>query len=58
MKIWAENIAKYSRVKRLTQAEHGLTELDNILVKRSLLNEVNKEINSLKVSRTEGRSKL
>ena len=43
MKIWAENIAKYSRVKRLTQAEHGLTELDNILVKRSLLNEVNKE---------------
>ena len=43
MKIWAENIAKYSRVKRLTQAEHGLTELDNMLVKRSLLNEVNKE---------------
>ena len=33
------------------------TELNNMLVNKSVLNEINKEGNSLKVSRTEGRLK-
>ena len=41
MKTQAENITKYSEVKR--QADHRQTELSNILVKRNVLNEINKE---------------
>ena len=37
----AENITKYSRVKR--QTDHGQTELNNMLVKKIALNEINKE---------------
>ena len=43
MEIKVENIEKYSRVKRQTQRKHGQTELSNMLVKRSVLNEMNKE---------------
>ena len=41
MKTQAENITKYSRVKR--QTDHGQTELNNMLVKKIALNEINKE---------------
>ena len=41
MKTLAENITKYSKVKR--QTVHGQTELSNMLVKKNLLNEINKE---------------
>ena len=43
MKISAEKLAKskYSRVKR--QTGHGQTELNNIIVNKSVLNEINKE---------------
>ena len=51
--IEADNIAKYSEVKR--QTDHGETELSNMLVK-NVLNEIKKE-HSLKVSRTAGKSK-
>ena len=39
-----EHIAKYSRVKGQTarQTDHGETELNNMLVKKSVLNEINK----------------
>ena len=57
MKIYTENIAKYSKVKRQIQTEHGQTEMENMLVKRSLLTEINKKEHSFKVSRTKGRSK-
>ena len=53
--IYYEKIAKYSRVKRQTDHEH--TELTNMLVNKSVLNEINKKEHSLKVSRTEGRLK-
>ena len=41
MKTQAENIAKYSRVKG--QTDHEQTELNKMLVKKSVLNEINKE---------------
>ena len=41
MKTQAENITKYSEVKR--QTDHGQTELSNMLVKKNVLNEINKE---------------
>ena len=41
MKTSAENITKYSDVKR--QTDHGQTELSNTLVKKNVLNEINKE---------------
>ena len=41
MKTQAENIAKYSEVKR--QTYHGQTELSNILVKKNVWNEINEE---------------
>ena len=44
---------KESSVKRET--DHGQTELNNMPVNKSVLNEINKEKYSLKVSRTEGR---
>ena len=50
-----KKIAKYSRVKQ--QTDHGQTELNNILVNKSVLNETNKKEHSPKVSRTEGRLK-
>ena len=40
MKTQAENI-KYSEVKR--KADHGQTELSNMLVKKNVLSEINKE---------------
>ena len=55
MKTQDENIAKYSRVKRLT--DHGQTELNNMPVKKGVLNEVNKERTFIQCSRTEGGSK-
>ena len=48
-------VTKYSKVKK--QADHGQTELSNMLVKKNLLNEINKKEHSLKVSRTAGKSK-
>ena len=36
----AENITKYSEVKR--QTDHRLTEVSNMLVKKNVLNEINK----------------
>ena len=48
-------MAKYSRVKRLT--DHGQTELNNIPVKKGVLNEANKERTFIQCSRTEGGSK-
>ena len=50
-----EKIAKYSRINR--QADHGHTELDNMLVNKSVFNEINKKEHSLKVSSTERRLK-
>ena len=41
MKTQAENIIKYSEVKR--QTDRGQTELSNMLVKKNVLNEINKE---------------
>ena len=41
MKTQAENLAKYSRVKR--QTDHGQTKLNNLVVEKSVLNEINKE---------------
>ena len=41
MKTYAENITKYSEVER--KADHGQTELSNMLVKKNVLNEINKE---------------
>ena len=41
MKTQAENLAKYSRDKRKT--DHGQTKLNNMVVKKSVLNEINKE---------------
>ena len=41
MKTQAENITKYSEIKRIT--DHGQTELSNMLVKKNVLNEINKE---------------
>ena len=41
MKTSTENITKYSDVKR--QTDHGQTELSNTLVKKNVLNEINKE---------------
>ena len=41
MKTSAENITKYSDVKR--QTDHGQTELSNTLVKKNVLNEIKKE---------------
>ena len=38
------------------QTDHRQTELNNMLVKRSVLNEINKSVHSLKVSRTERKS--
>ena len=40
MKPQAENIAKYCEVKR--QTDHGQTGLSNMLVKKNVLNEINK----------------
>ena len=42
--ICCENIAKCSRVNRqmTRQTDHGQTELNNMLVKRSVLNEIKK----------------
>ena len=39
--ICYENIKKCSKVKR--QTDHGQTELSNMLVKKNVLNEINKE---------------
>ena len=41
--LWkqAENIAKYSEVRR--QTHHEQTELSSMLVKKNVLNEINKE---------------
>ena len=39
------------------QKGHGQAELNNMLVKKSVLNEIKKKIHSLTVSSTEGRSK-
>ena len=50
-----EKIAKYSRINR--QTDHGHTELDNMLVNKTVLNEINKKEHSLKVSNTERRLK-
>ena len=47
MKTQAENVAKYSEVKR--QADHGETEVSNMLVKKNVLNAINEEEHSLKV---------
>ena len=41
MKTCAENITKYSEVKR--QTEHGQTEVSNMLVNKNVLHEINKE---------------
>ena len=41
MKTLAENITKYSEVKR--QTVHGQTELSNMLVKKKIVNEINKD---------------
>ena len=41
METQTENIPKYSRVKR--QTDHGQRELSNMLVKKSVLNEISKE---------------
>ena len=41
MKTQAQNIAKYSEVKR--QTDHGQTELSNMPVKKNVLNEINKD---------------
>ena len=41
MKTQAENIIKYSEVKR--QTDRGQTELSNMLIKNNVLNEINKE---------------
>ena len=42
MKTYAENITKYSEVKRRI-FHGGQTELNNVLVRRNVLNEINKE---------------
>ena len=41
MKTEAENITKYYEVKR--KIDHRQTELSNMLVKKNVLNEINKE---------------
>ena len=41
MKTQTENLAKYLRVKRKT--DHGQTKQNNMVVKKSALNEINKE---------------
>ena len=42
----AENVTKYSEAKR--QTDHGQTELSNMLVKKNVLNEINKETQGFK----------
>ena len=46
--------ARTTRLKR--QTDHGQTQLNNMLVKKSSINETNKE-GTFTLSRTEGRSK-
>ena len=42
---------------RSQETDHGQTELNNMLVNKSVLNEIDKKEHSRKVSRTEGRLK-
>ena len=59
--IYYENIArpkttKYSEVKR--QTDHGQTELSNMLVKKNVLNEINKEGTFTQGFKDEGKRKV
>ena len=48
--------AKYSEVKR--QTDHGQTELNNMLVKKNVLNEINKEGTFTQGFKDEGKRKV
>ena len=50
-----KNITKYYEIKRKT--DHGHRELSNMLVKKNVLNKINKEGTLLKVSRTAEKTK-